>query len=321
MVMGMILLADTVDMIFIFIFYVVCPIFAFIYLARDLFDEEISRFTYNLRIFYPEKNLKTITLFAAVVKCDGVASPNEIEFVKKHVFQSPQFAKYREMSFRFFDSELEDVKVRFLGYKTTNVPFFMLDRKNIVGKSISERVSDISSNLFSKYLKKYVERMDFMDVLFQIAYTQDGVSDVEVDLLREIAYHLCIKSWDLTGFLYKYEYMMDEQQKKRKEEERNRTEKDKGSEEGRDDRQKAHETRFKNVTNTRTKEALQLLEITEKAAEQEIKSAYRRLAKKYHPDTLPANASEEEKEEAAARFRSIHEAYEFLLSTEMVRVK
>ena len=318
MVMGMILLADTVDMIFIFFFYVVCPIFASIYLARDLFDEEISRFTYNLRIFYPEKNLKTITLFAAVVKCDGVASPNEIEFVKKHVFQSPQFAKYREMSFRFFDSELEDVKVRFLGYKTTNVPFFMLDR---VGKSISERVSDISSNLFSKYLKKYVDRMEFMDVLFQIAYTQDGVSDVEVDLLREIAYYLCIKSWDLTGILYKYEYMMDEQQKKRKEEERNRTEKDKGSEEGRDERQKAHETRFKNVTNTRTKEALQLLEITEKADEQEIKSAYRRLAKKYHPDSLSANASEEEKEEAAARFRSIHEAYEFLLSMEMARVK
>ena len=285
------------------------------------FESIINGFIYNPRIRIPEKNLKTITLFAAVVKCDGVASPNEIEFVKKHVFQSPQFAKYREMSFRFFDSELEDVKVRFLGYKTTNVPFFMLDRKNIVGKSISERVSDISSNLFSKYLKKYVERMDFMDVLFQIAYSQDGVSDVEVDLLREIAHYLCIKSWDLTGFLYKYEYMMDEQQKKRKDEERNRTEKDKGSEEGRDDRQKAHETRFKNVTNTRTKEALQLLEITEKADEQEIKSAYRRLAKKYHPDTLPANASEEEKEEAAARFRSIHEAYEFLLSMEMARVK
>ena len=114
---------------------------------------------------------------------------------------------------------------------------------------------------------------------------------------------------------------MDEQQKKQKreEEERKRTEKDKGSEEGRDKRQKEHETRFKNVTNTRTKEAIQLLEITENADEQEIKSAYRRLVKRYHPDTLPANVSEEEKEEAAARFRSIHEAYDFLLSLEMVR--
>ena len=164
--------------------------------------------------------------------------------------------------------------------------------------------------------------MEFMDGLFQIAYSQDGVSDVEVDLLREVAHYLCIKSWDFTGFLYKYEYMMDEQQKKQKrqEEERNRKEKDKESE-GKNERQKAHETRFKNVTNARTREALQLLEITENADEQEIKSAYRRLAKKYHPDTLPANVSEEEKEEAATRFRSIHEAYEFLLSMERVHVK
>ena len=151
-------------------------------------DDKITAFFHNPRIFVPEKNLKTITLFAAVVKCDGVASRSEIDFVKKHIFLSPQFAKYRELSFRFFDSELKDLDVRFLGYKTTNVPFFMLDRKNIVGKSISERVSDISTSLFSTHLKMYSERMELMDVLFQIAYFQDGVSDVEVDLLREVAH-------------------------------------------------------------------------------------------------------------------------------------
>ena len=49
------------------------------------------------------------------------------------------------------------------------------------------------------------------------------------------------------------------------------------------------------------------------ASDEEVKAAYRKLAKKYHPDTLPANASEEEREEVTARFRSIHEAYEFML--------
>ena len=259
-----------------------------------------------------------IRLFVSVVKCDGKADAEEIAAVKSYINSSPRWGIY---IIKYFEQELSVSDVKFLGYEWPNVPLFVLNRKKKDGSISKYSVSDLSSKAISKLFRKYSERMEFMDALFQIAYSQDGVSDVEVDLLREIAHYLCIKSWDLTGFLYKYEYMMDEQQKKRKEEERHRTEKDKGSEEGRDERQKAHETRFKNVTNTRTKEALQLLEITEKADEQEIKSAYRRLAKKYHPDTLPANVSEEEKEEAAARFRSIHEAYEFLLSMEMSRVK
>ncbi|MBO7606023.1 MAG: DnaJ domain-containing protein [Paludibacteraceae bacterium] len=332
--MRTILLADvTMDpMLFLFLF-IFLPFCFFIFLLK-LIDEikniptkfkyyrnKISSFIHNPRILVPEKNLKFITLFAAVVKCDGRVRHKEIEFVKKHIFLSSQFNKYREESIRFFDSEIEDINVRFIGYKTTNVPFFMLDRKNIVGKSISERVSDISSNLFSKYLKKYVDRMEFMDILFQIAYSQAGVSDEEVNLLREVAYSLYIRSWDFTSLLYKYEYIKEEGEKQQKKEQKragntgkkNRTENEKS--EG----QKTSENRFKSVAKTRKMEALQLLEITEGADEQEIKSAYRRMAKKYHPDTLSANVSEEEKEAAAARFRSIHEAYDFLLSLEMVR--
>ena len=103
------------------------------------------------------------------------------------------------------------------------------------------------------------------------------------------------------------------QEQQEQKEEQKRTKKKKRTENEENERRKTHETRFENVTNTRKKEALQLLEITENADEQEIKSAYRRLVKMYHPDTLPANTSEEEKEEATERFRSIHEAYEFLL--------
>ena len=265
-----------------------------------------------------ERDTCIIQLLVAVNLCDGKRDDTEISATQSFINSTPLCGNY---IFSFFKDELKRTIVKFLGYDPSGIPLFVLIRKNNNGLVSRQYVSDLSTKAISKVFHKYTERMEFMDALFKVAYSQDGVSDVEVDLLREVAHYLCIKSWDLTGFLYKYEYMMDEQQKKRKEEERNRTEKDKGSEEGRDERQKAHETRFKNVTNTRTKEALQLLEITEKADEQEIKSAYRRLAKKYHPDTLPANVSEEEKEEAAARFRSIHEAYEFLLSMEMVRAK
>lgn len=330
----MILLADvTMDPMLALFLFIILPFYLFILFLR-IFDDiknlpekircyrnKISSFIHNPRILVPEKNLKFITLFAAVVKCDGRVRHKEIEFVKKHIFLSSRFNKYREESIRFFDSEIEDINVRFIGYKTTNVPFFMLDRKNIVGKSISERVSDISANLFSKYLKKYVDRMEFMDILFQIAYSQAGVSDEEVNLLREVAYSLYIRSWDFTSLLYKYEYIKEEDEKQQKKEQKrtDNTGKKNRAENEKNEQKKTSENRFKSVAKTRKMEALQLLEITEGADEQEIKSAYRRMAKKYHPDTLPANVSEEEKEEAAARFRSIHEAYDFLLSLEMVR--
>ena len=318
---------DPMLFLFLFIFLPFCFLIFLLKLIDEIkniptkfkyYRNKISSFIHNPRILVPEKNLKFITLFAAVVKCDGRVRHKEIEFVKKHIFLSSQFNKYREESIRFFDSEIEDINVRFIGYKTTNVPFFMLDRKNIVGKSISERVSDISSNLFSKYLKKYADRMEFLDVLFQIAYSQTGVSDVEVNFLREVAYSLYIKSWDFTSLLYKYEYIKEKQQKQQKQQKKEQERKEKNGAEEKEHR-KSSENRFKSVAKTRKMEALQLLEITENADEQEIKSAYRRMAKKYHPDTLSANVSEEEKEAAAARFRSIHEAYDFLLSLEMVR--
>ena len=49
-----------------------------------------------------------------------------------------------------------------------------------------------------------------------------------------------------------------------------------------------------------------ILGVDKKASADEIKSAYRRLAKKYHPDANPNNKSAEEK------FKEINAAYEIL---------
>ena len=280
----------------------------------------VAMLVLNVSNMYPMEDdvACLIRLLVSVVKCDGEADAEEVAAVKSYINSSPRWGNY---IIKYFERELSLSNVKFLGYETAELPLFVLNRKESDGFVSKHNISDLSSNAISKLFRKYSERMEFMDALFQIAYSQDGVSDVEVDVLREVAHYLCIKSWDFTGFLYKYEYMVDEQQKKQKrqEEEQKRGEKNNGSKGN--ERRKRHEARFKDVTNTRTKEALQLLEVTENADEQEIKSAYRRLAKKYHPDTLSANVSEKEKEEAAAQFRSIHEAYEFLLSAEMVHVR
>jgi len=55
-----------------------------------------------------------------------------------------------------------------------------------------------------------------------------------------------------------------------------------------------------------------LLEVTKTASDSDIKSSYRRLAKKYHPDKNTDN-----KEEAAAKFTSIQTAYEVLIDSNL----
>jgi DnaJ-class molecular chaperone len=54
------------------------------------------------------------------------------------------------------------------------------------------------------------------------------------------------------------------------------------------------------------KDYYKILGVHENASQQEIRSAYRDLARKYHPDVNAGN------KQAAARFKEIHEAYAVL---------
>lgn len=58
------------------------------------------------------------------------------------------------------------------------------------------------------------------------------------------------------------------------------------------------------------KDYYKILEVDKKATEKDIRSAFRRLARKYHPDVNPNN------QEAEARFKEINEAYEVLSDPE-----
>lgn len=57
----------------------------------------------------------------------------------------------------------------------------------------------------------------------------------------------------------------------------------------------------------------EILGVSNKASEQEIKKAYRKLARKYHPDVNPGDKT------AEARFKGINEAYEVLTDSEKRR--
>ena len=58
------------------------------------------------------------------------------------------------------------------------------------------------------------------------------------------------------------------------------------------------------------KDYYKILGVDKKADEASIKKAYRKLAKKYHPDTNPDNKAAEEK------FKEVSEAYEVLSDKE-----
>ena len=58
------------------------------------------------------------------------------------------------------------------------------------------------------------------------------------------------------------------------------------------------------------KDLYEVLELQKGASEEEIKKAYRRLAKKYHPDLNPGNKEAEEK------MKEVNAAYEILSDPE-----
>lgn len=58
----------------------------------------------------------------------------------------------------------------------------------------------------------------------------------------------------------------------------------------------------------------EVLGVSKSASEDEIKKAYRQLAKKYHPDLNPGDKA------AEAKFKEANEAYEVLSDSEKRRV-
>ncbi len=154
-----------------------------------------------------------------------------------------------------------------------------------------------------RYAKEhnYEERKGLLDHLFECAFKSYGVDVNELNILQKIAKYFLIKEWDFKAMQYKYEYHKAEEEK----EERKREE-----------RKKRAEYSFRNVTT----EAQNTLGVKANATIEEIKSAYRELAMKLHPDKLPANATKKEIEEANENFRVITEAYKFLLEIKPEKV-
>ena len=68
--------------------------------------------------------------------------------------------------------------------------------------------------------------------------------------------------------------------------------------------------RFGGVNMAEKRDYYEVLGVSKSASADEIKKAYRKMAKKYHPDVNPDN------KEAQAKFTEVNEAYEILSDPE-----
>lgn len=188
---------------------------------------------------------------------------------------------------------------------------------------IANRIDKLCQGKISKLIDKciivannmlYSEKKEFLDHLFECAYISDGVDEKELAVLQFVAKYFKIKEWDFKAMLYKYEYNKAEQEEK--EERKQEKQRKRQEEQKRQEHQKKAETCLKDITTT----AHNTLGVKADASITEIKSAYRKLAKKMHPDALPADATSEQIEEANENFRVINEAYEFLVDLHAEKV-
>ena len=120
-----------------------------------------------------------------------------------------------------------------------------------------------------RYSLDYSTRLQIVHILFGVAKADSIVTPEEKNLVSQIGYAIGLSVADIESLFGTYQ----------------------------------------TFTKNNLDDAYKVLEITSNATDDEIKKAYRNMAKKYHPDTV-AELGEEAQKAAEAKFRKVAEAYE-----------
>ena len=170
-----------------------------------------------------------------------------------------------------------------------------------------------------QYIKEadiyYTAAMDLIKALCQVAYSSDGVIDSEAEILTNIAQGLDIRHEGWINLMRMYGIGKKTKQKRKSESSRqynSSTDDDaheqekKRSDEQQGDQKKSSSFGYKLT------QAYNKLGLLTTASEEEIKDAYRTLVKKYHPDRLSPDATDQERRLSADQFRRVKEAYDLI---------
>lgn len=163
-------------------------------------------------------------------------------------------------------------------------------------KSFIQKNSKLNSGRFAELAATYYtykERQNMAHIFFQIANFHGGICNTEWVTLCHVIQNMKLTKTDQINIISYYQHFT--------------TGRDKAND------AKDHDV-FDSVSNNSVEnKCLQILGLEPGATLANIKESYRKLVKQYHPDRLPQNLSETERENAVKKFRNVQKAYEKLL--------
>ena len=233
-----------------------------------------------------------VQLFVLVTRSDDVAQPKERECVYRYFKEHPQLDVVLGLSciFEYDQQLLNPTKPRYKELVTA------IHKAKPNEKAINELAC----------------------VLFQVAYSCDGIQVEELDVLHRILVLLIKdKTWVSKledYFLYNFNVPDTEENARAREKsrkgkkERNRKDKSQQNFEGSFNK----DFDYKKTQGYASVQAYNTLGLLVSASEDEIKTAYRKLALKYHPDRLRGKVSEKDIRSANEKFDTITKAYDLI---------
>ena len=268
--------------------------------------------------------LSVIALFSWVMRKDGSAGKQELEVARIYFRKHPLFTGV-------LSSPPQDQ----VNDPVTNTPIISSNDCMKLLRSYNKlprllKYSKCCDNIMAANIYPSAA-LDLLRILFQVAYSSDGVIESEMEILHGIAQELKIRPEDWNNLVRMYgtyrepnrgkkstNQSANEKSKKsnKKKKRKNRQNEDESggasdqNEEQWSDEQEQHQK--SSTFGYKLTQAYNELGLLTTATEAEIKEAFRALAKKYHPDRLPPEATDQERKISADQFRLVKEAYDLI---------
>ncbi|MBR5374280.1 MAG: J domain-containing protein [Paludibacteraceae bacterium] len=280
-----------------------------------IYDESVKRNLYTSAI-------SVVALFSWVMRKDGGADDEELDVAQLYFEKHPALNRI----LRLYPDGLDSDPISGAEHVSVSDCMRRLKFYNTCPKML--RYSICCDNILASGIY-YTAVMDLMKALLQVAYTTDGVIESEWEILRGIAQKLKIQKVDWTNLEQRYTQMgwnpsssqkksssgkkksekrkTDREQSKRQENNRSQ-----GQQQKQQQNQQQDQTKKSSTFGYKLTQAYNQLGLLTTATEPEIKAAFRLLAKKYHPDRLPSDATDMDRKISADQFRQVMEAYDLI---------
>ncbi len=295
---------------------------------KKIFSNKNYYESYMTSEIYYAATLSVIALFSGVIKRDGVVDERELKvanlYLNTHKRYNILFSYYNQRKEDPIAGQPHDTRRRcgeMLKYYTScaNLSHYKQCCANIIKAGIY-----------------YEAALDLLNALFQVAYSSDGVINTEREILYGIAQELKIRREDWNELSEKYGFYRANSEERNWEDSAKNTNWTKYSQYHFSKDEESSSYTYKNADgfgkNSQTEETEQQQEGPKKsstfgykltqaynqlgllttASEAEIKSAYRKLVKKYHPDHLSPEATDMDRKISVDQFRQVQEAYDYI---------